>query len=407
MMKSKHHYACLFAVGVTFIFITPAHSDCYATNFPEYKSFIDEVISLEIKSEQYKADKLNILNEIALTQNELNTNDTNLTYEYDVTGNSNSLNLTSDLSFWKWSIDKQITEQKILIKEHEILELNNSEYADLARSILSILSANLYLSIFLERDEILKDQINYYSKRIKMGSGEFQEKLEYEQDLIELRNKKMSAEIKKQTEILMSEISAREINLFKSRLNIATPPSKFVCPERPAILNKIDQQKRLVELQIIQQQNVFSPGLLGSVGSVWDEDGNNNIAGKLVLNIPIYQGNKKNLQVAKLKQELLKLENTQLVMFDQLNKAAQERSQIDRILMSSLISIDAQIFSKKDNLKQLALKKQLGGSVYQEEIQIKKEITLLQEARVGLVVDIFSGWLNFMSARGELYHDHS
>jgi len=388
-------------------FLRPAYSDCYANSFPEFRAFVDKVIGFEITTEQYKLKKNAIIQEVLLTRNESDRNDTSLSFEYDFDAQTNSLNLSSDLSFWKQSIKNKIIAKRADIKENEIFSLDNTEYTRLGLSILSIVSAETYLSIFSDRRQILLDQINFYDRRIKMGSGEFQEKLNYEQELIELSNKQMSAEIKKQTEILMSELTEFQIGLFNTPIDISNAPKQFVCNDIPKIILALDLKIDLAQLKIDQIQKKYSPKLLGSITSTLDNEGRDNTSGKLILNIPIYQGNMPKLQMEKFKQELSTLKNEKTMLLIQLEKAAKERAKIDQILISSVNSIDAQILTKQNALKQINIKKNLGGSIFEEKAQISKEITLLKEARVGLMVDIFTAWLNFMSARGDLLNDYS
>jgi len=389
-----------------FAFAAPtAHADCYKNSFPEIQIFADNVLSLDIETSQYIAARQAIIGDAALILSELDTNDTSLSLEHDLTDNLKSLNLNADLSFWKHSARKEIIKRQSDIKKYEIYELENSSYTQMALAILSIISSETYLSIFEKRNQLLLDQLGFYEKRIAMGSSEFQKKLEIEQEIIALENKKMSAEIKKQTSILTEELNIEDLSHFKLPLTVTSKPSSFKCAEVPKVLKKIDHKINLLSAQIAEAQHVRSPRLLGSVSSIWDENNVNDISGKLVLNIPIYGGNKKNLKIEKLEYDRSKLEIERTVLLHQLQKVADQRNKVDQILMASLNSLDKQIASKNDLLSQVNLKQNLGASIFEEKIQIQKEISILEEARVSLIANFYEAWLNFMSARGDLSHD--
>ena len=245
--------------------------------------------------------------------------------------------------------------------------MESSEYAELALSIVSILSSESYLAIFQERRLIFEELIDYYERRIQMGSGEFQQKMETEQNLIELSNKEMSAEIKKETQLLLNNLEMSNLNDFIFPLDINNYSENISCQTLPGAIASLDLQIELVKMQIEEERLKLSPSLLGSVASVWDENGSNETTSSLVFNLQIYNGNKRKLQKSKIVQELNRIENQRSILLIELERALEERMKIDKILLSSLNSLDDQLENKIDTLNQFYLKQQLGGSAFEEK----------------------------------------
>ena len=174
MMKSK------FKLLGIFIFLGFGHAkaDCYSNNVPEIQKFLDHVVDIPIASDKYNKEKLILEEEIELIIAENEINETSLSFKYDVTEKSNALNLRSDLSFWKRKYQKQINDKKVSLKKIELQNLESSEYAELALSIVSILSSGLTWPFSRTERLIFEELIDYYEKKIQMGSGEFQQKME-------------------------------------------------------------------------------------------------------------------------------------------------------------------------------------------------------------------------------------
>ena len=398
MMKSKFELLGIFII----LGFGQAQADCYSNNVPEIQKFLDNVVNIPITSDKYSKEKLILEEEIELIKAENEINETSLSFKYDVTEKSNALNLRSDLSFWKRKYQKQINDKKVSLKKIELQNLESSEYAELALSIVSILSSESYLAIFQERRLIFEELIDYYERRIQMGSGEFQQKMETEQNLIELSNKEMSAEIKKETQLLLNNLEMSNLNDFIFPLDINNYSENISCQTLPGAIAPLDLQIDLVNMQIEEERLKLSPSLLGSVASVWDENGDNETTSSLVFNLSIHNGNKRKLQKSKIEQELNRIENQRSILLIELERALEERMKIDKILLSSLNSLDDQLENKIDTLNQFYLKQQLGGSAFEEKMQVMREISVLKEARIGLLADFYNAWIGFINARGDI-----
>ena len=398
MMRSKFKLLGIFII----LGFGQAQADCYSNNVPEIQKFLDNVVNIPITSDKYSKEKIILEEEIELIKAENEINETSLSFKYDVKEKSNALNLRSDLSFWKRKYQKQINDKKVSLKKIELQNLESSEYAELALSIVSILSSESYLAIFQERRLIFEELIDYYERRIQMGSGEFQQKMETEQNLIELSNKEMSAEIKKETQLLLNNLEMSNLNDFIFPLDINNYSENISCQTLPGAIASLDLQIELVEMQIEEERLKLSPSLLGSIASVWDENGDNETTSSLVFNLSIYNGNKRKLQKSKIAQELNRIENQRSILLMELERALEERMKIDKILLSSLNSLDDQLENKIDTLNQFYLKQQLGGSAFEEKMQVMREISVLKEARIGLLADFYNAWIGFINARGDI-----
>ena len=140
---------------------------------------------------------------------------------------------------------------------------------------------------------------------------------------------------------------------------------------------------------------------------MWDENGDNETTSSLVFNLSIYNGNKRKLQKSKIEQELNRIENQRSILLMELERALEERMKIDKILLSSLNSLDDQLENKIDTLNQFYLKQQLGGSAFEEKMQVMREISVLKEARIGLLADFIMLGLDLLMLAETLKDDYS
>lgn len=398
MMKFK-----LFLLIVSIALLgTVSNASCYRKNVPEVIELIKNSRKIEIKSMQYKADLLALENEILDKNRQKRQDENSFSVEYNLIDDTNTLNYSTDLSLWKKISSKKTLEAKINIQKNKISQLKSSEEFRIADAVFSILSSNAYLNIFSERASLLLDLINYYETRINMGSDDFQKKVKAEQDLINLNDKKMSADIKVETLILQNDLQDVDLKSFNypSRITPYITPEK--CVNIPNVLKMLDFEIVSKEAEIKNSQISLYPNLIGSASSAFDKSGSLSESASVVLNFTLYNGRKRTDRILALRDELRELNLERKVSLITMDKLLKERYAVDRILFSSLDSINRKVNDKTKLLEKLELKKLLGGSIFEEMTQTKIEVSNLREARVGIISDYVSSWINLIYSRGDL-----
>ena len=398
MMKFK-----LFLLIVSIALLgTVSNASCYRKNVPEVIELIKNSRKIEIKSMQYKADLLALENEILDKNRQKRQDENSFSVEYNLIDDTNTLNYSTDLSLWKKISSKKTLEAKINIQKNKISQLKSSEEFRIADAVFSILSSNAYLNIFSERASLLLDLINYYETRINMGSDDFQKKVKAEQDLINLNDKKMSADIKVETLILQNDLQDVDLKsfIYPSRITPYITPEK--CVNIPNVLKMLDFEIVSKEAEIKNSQISLYPNLIGSASSAFDKSGSLSESASVVLNFTLYNGRKRTDRILALRDELRELNLERKVSLITMDKLLKERYAVDRILFSSLDSINRKVNDKTKLLEKLELKKLLGGSIFEEMTQTKIEVSNLREARVGIISDYVSSWINLIYSRGDL-----
>ena len=398
MMKFK-----LFLLIVSIALLgTVSNASCYRKNVPEVIELIKDSRKIEIKSMQYKADLLALENEILDKNRQKRQDENSFSVEYNLIDDTNTLNYSTDLSLWKKISSKKTLEAKINIQKNKISQLKSSEEFRIADAVFSILSSNAYLNIFSERASLLLDLIDYYETRINMGSDDFQKKVKAEQDLINLNDKKMSADIKVETLILQNDLQDVDLKsfIYPSRITPYITPEK--CLSIPNVLIMLDLEVASKEAEIKNSQISLYPNLIGSASSAFDKSGSLSESASVVLNFTLYNGRKRTDRILALRDELRELNLERKVSLITMDNLLKERYAVDRILFSSLDSINRKVNDKTKLLEKLELKKLLGGSVFEEMIQTKIEISNLREARVGIISDYVSSWIKLIYSRGDL-----
>lgn len=398
MMKFK-----LFLLIVSIALLgTVSNASCYRKNVPEVIELIKNSRKIEIKSMQYKADLLALENEILDKNRQKRQDENSFSVEYNLIDDTNTLNYSTDLSLWKKISSKKTLEAKINIQKNKISQLKSSEEFRIADAVFSILSSNAYLNIFSERASLLLDLINYYETRINMGSDDFQKKVKAEQDLINLNDKKMSADIKVETLILQNDLQDVDLKsfIYPSRITPYITPEK--CVNIPNVLIMLDFEIVSKEAEIKNSQISLYPNLIGSASSAFDKSGSLSESASVVLNFTLYNGRKRTDRILALRDELRELNLERKVSLITMDKLLKERYAVDRILFSSLDSINRKVNDKTKLLEKLELKKLLGGSIFEEMTQTKIEVSNLREARVGIISDYVSSWIKLIYSRGDL-----
>jgi hypothetical protein len=400
MMKFK------VSVLIFFQLLNPhvVSADCYKQSVPYLEKFIESTINLPLNSESFLQNLAVIDNNVSALINESKTNATSLEYDYKIRENTNTFSLSTDLSVWKRKSRKKLLQAKIDQQDNEINVLKNSQYFKKADAIFSILSSQAYLNIFGKRRELLEALSEFYDTRITMGAGEFQKKTQIEQDIINLNDKDMSAKIRIETLLLQHELTKEDISDFRYVGDRIDYNQQEVCKTLPRSVHSLELQLEVSRRELAEAKAKFYPNLIGSASSAINDFGSSESVG-LTLNFTLYDGNKKSFQITKSKDKSKELEFQRKVFLSDLNKSFKERIAIDKIFFSSLNSLEKSISDNQKAIDQLDIKKSLGGSVFEERMQALIESSMLAEARVGIVSDLISSWINLIYLRGEIFYE--
>ncbi|MDC0136510.1 TolC family protein [Sulfitobacter sp.] len=377
---------------------------CYKQSLPYLENFIERTRNLPLKSESFLQKLAVINNDISALINESKTNSTRLKYDYNIRENTNTFSLSTDLSVWKRKARKNSFQAKIDQQDNEINVLKNSQYFKKADAIFSILSSRAYLDIFSKRRELLEALSKFYDTRITMGAGEFQKKTQIEQDIINLNDKDMSARIRIESLLLQHELTKEDISNFQYLGDTIDYNQQDFCKDLPRSLQTIELQIKIKQKELEEAKAKLYPNLIGSASSAINDFGSNESVG-LTLSFTLYDGNKKSFQISQLKDTIKELEFQRKIFLLDLDQLFKERILVDKILLSSLSSLEKNVSDKLQTINQLNIKKSLGGSVFEERVQALIESSMLAEARVGIVSDLISSWINLTYLRGEMFYD--
>lgn len=390
----------ILAIG-SMILCNSVNADCIKYIAPTVSSFLHEAQKLPKNSEIY------ILNR-EITQYDVNTAlyekkiiDTNVSLNLN-SQQDTQLNLTTDLSFWKFANRKSISSKKHEIKLAERNDQNSKETKRIALALLSITSSDEYIKIFSDRADLIENEILFYNRRIKMGSGEYQNKSKLQQELIDLNRKVLSARIKKQTSIMKIASNSQTFTSPVKSLNIIRNPNDFDCDLNPHAIKIIDLRIQLASLELEKQKKDQLISLSGSASASWNKRNEQNFDTSVAITIPIFNGNRSKFQLTKIQNNLEKLQRQRSILLLEVEQAKNERNAIDKIILSSFDNLNQQINEKKDILDQLQDRERLGDTIFLEKVQIEKEISFLEEAKLKLSTDFYTAWIDFLNLYGSI-----
>ena len=185
-------------------------------------------------------------------------------------------------------------------------------------------------------------------------------------------------------------------------LNIIRNPNDINCDLNPHAIKIIDLRIQLASLEIERQKKDQLISLSGSASASWNERNEQNFDTSVAITIPIFNGNRSKFQLTKIQNNLEKLQRQRSILLLEAEQAKNERNAIDKIILSSFDNLNQQINDKKDILDQLQDRQRLGDTIFLEKVQIDKEISFLEEAKLKLSTDFYTAWIDFLNLYGSI-----
>ena len=282
--------------------------------------------------------------------------------------------------------------------EKRLKNINLEEHVEYLKKTLSWVYSNELSKLYAERLEILVQRQTYLTEKQRQGLSVVAEVSRAKLEIISLKNKILAVESRK--EILIFEFENVNTTVLED-LDFSWAPAiaPLSCLELSYEIllardniEYYDVQKRVDQVGKTLTSNFFvSQDLTNS-----KSDPTFGINLNLTLISPKVRGNVVRGTLEKLDQSKRDLH---LAAF-RLDKLYREQKKVETLITANLEAVDTEIVERNRILEELAIRKALGQTVFDQKSTTLLEVSTLKEVRKQRVFDLYTGWLQFISVRG-------
>lgn len=301
----------------------------------------------------------------------------------------------------------QLKKRQLSKKSDGVLTIR--EAATLNERRLFFLEKMLLISFSKKQLEIYEGRLqNYFSLKkflqIKITQGEYlsQELSKVNLDILELNNRILA--VRTRFEVVKNELGV-EIGwdvVEEAAADLEWTPefSPLICDQVSTETLLADANVRIARIRknVNLIEDTFSLNVYGAhTLERWEDDNPTyGVAMEIDLFAPKSRGKSKRQGRVDIDQAMrdLHLGTSRVV------KLLREQESVEELISSSIKAIDAEISSRRRQLRELSARGELGQSIFQERNSVELELSSLQEVRLQRVYDLYNGWIQFLKAKG-------
>jgi len=368
------------------------------------------LVHIEKKSELLQKQNLLPVKEMALGQVPVSISVENNLYHQDVLNdqgdvkrNDITLSASLDLMEMVYGNVESLAQIELRLAKTELLSALANEKKEALKSVVEIKAVNEQVGNYLKRRLILDQKIEYLQIRQAMGDQVSSDLLDSQAQLIELSSKIDAAEIKRSRESMKLEAGVNfKPELLGGIAELASDLSVTCNPEDN--LNYISASQQ-VELALKKRDKfVDSNGLSldAYANRVAEKNlGSSDVLHKfttgLELSYPIWQGGAFKAEKANMDNEV---QLASILKSDALRGAKDaliDWSNVKKVLEATLRSNHIKYEGQLEEYKKLTERASLGDSVFMELSDLAIQVSLVEEAMIGIRKDLLLNFLDILA----------
>jgi len=312
-----------------------------------------------------------------------------------------------DLSFWNERLRKKIIEADIAILNTNIALKQQEEKYNIFKLLLDIVYTSELINIYKQRGLTILRNIENFSLRRELGENTIKDELQAREEFLKTKNKRTSSEVR-----LLGFIDDLEITL--NDLDDKLPKEVFLdlknfkgikCEYGSIEMRKLKAEKKKAELSLDLQKNSRLPVLsaFSSIEYDWDKESDPS-SGRigLNLNIPIFRGKETSRKIINARSQIDGIERKISRISDDIKRELVRRAAIEEIFILNLKSFDNEIENRENSLSELRDRESLGQTVFADLYATQSELSLLREAKAGILKEFFETYLLTLQKLGNL-----
>ena len=312
-----------------------------------------------------------------------------------------------DLSFWNERLRKKIIDADIAVLNTSIALKQQEEKYNIFKLLLDIVYTSELISIYKQRGLTILRNIENFSLRRELGENTIKDELQAREEFLKTKNKRTSSEVR-----LLGFVDDLEITL--NDINDKLPREVFLnlknfkgikCEDESIEMRKLKAEKKKAELSLQLQKNSRLPVLsaFSSLEYDWDKE-NDPSSGRIGLNlsIPIFKGKETSRKIINARSQIDGIERKISRISDDVKRELVRRAAIEEIFILNLKSFDTEIENRENSLSELRDRESLGQTVFADLYATQSELSLLREAKAGILKEFFETYLLTLQKLGNL-----
>ncbi len=312
-----------------------------------------------------------------------------------------------DLSFWNERLRKEVIAKEISILDFNIKLKEQDEKYSLMKILLDIVYTDSLIKIYEDRIIIILRNIENFSLRRELGENTIKEELQAREEFLKTKNKLTSSEVR-----LLGFVDELETSLDKiedklpEQLYLDLKSFKvFKCDKGSIELKKLKAEKERAELNLKLQKNTRLPQFtaFSSIDYDWN-DHDDPASGRigLNLNIPLFKGKQTTRKIIDARIKIESIDRKMLRISSDLKTELIRRTDIEEIFLLNLETFKKEIDNRQNSLMELREREALGQTVFNDIYATKSEISILSEAKAGILKEFFETYLLTLQKFGSL-----
>ena len=312
-----------------------------------------------------------------------------------------------DLSIWNEKLRKEVIATDIKILDFNIRLKEQDEKYNLFKILLDIVYTKSLIKIYEDRIIIILRNIENFSLRRELGENTIKEELQAREEFLKAKNKLTSSEVRLVGFVDELETSLEEIeDKLPEKLYLDLKTFKvFACEKQSVELKKLKAEKERAELNLKLQKNTRLPQFtaFSSIDYDWS-DQDDPASGRIGfnLNIPIFKGKQTSRKIIDAQTKIESIDRKILRISSDLKTELIRRTDIEEIFQLNLESFQKEIDNRLNSLTELREREALGQTVFNDIYATQSEISLLSEAKAGILKEFFETYLLTLQKFGSL-----
>ena len=371
-------------------------------NITEYQNEIQDLIDqkeiLSLRKSELPI-SVDLENQVSKAENFHNYNQTQSV--------TSQLKFEYDLSIWNERLRKKIIEVDTVILDTSIALKKQEEKYNIFKLLLDIVYTSELIDIYKKRGLTILRNIENFSLRRELGENTIKDELQAREEFLKTKNKRTSSEVR-----LLGFVDDLEITF--SDFDDKLPKEVFLnlknfkgidCEDGSIEMRKLKAEREKAELSLKFQKNSRLPvlSLFSSLEYDWDKE-NDPSSGQigLNLNIPIFKGKETSRKIINARSQIDGIDRKIYRISDDIKRELVRRAAIEKIFLLNLKSFDKEIENRENSLLELRDRESLGQTVFADLYATQSELSLLREAKAGILKEFFETYLLTLQKLGNL-----
>ena len=312
------------------------------------------------------------------------------------------LSLNLDFGIWHENTRRKLVVANTHAAHTDLVEIENQIAAEILLASLDISQTLSLIDILEARTKLLDRKVEYFVLREKLGETVSRDLLIARSDRIENQNKIISARVKLTSLASKINIGLAEADKFPKLSPYEIIEGKFDCNFEFDDERNARADLAIAEAELIQRKTNFAPTISGFVTQSRTRQNQGRIIEEekigVDITIPLFSGGKTTNALAAGRDNVTVARRTLAIALEKGEKNLAQRVETEYVYQVNAASLASEIGKKEDLLTELAERKALGQSVFEEMSDAAIEISRLREARLSVVSRFLSGWIEFLAS---------